>query len=392
MEPWKRMVYICLVGAFLMSVGISQFAPISPLYFHELGVKNPEEMSLWSGLAMGITFIMSAIVAPFWGRLADRKGRKITLLRASFGMSLCNIGLAFVQTPEQIILARFFQGLVNGFFSGSVALLASEVPKEHTGWSLGMLTSANLAGSLIGPIIGGYIASVFGIHIDFLIIGILMGIAFLSTYFFIHEDFTPAAAKEKQSLKTLYTHIPNFKTIITLYIAALIYSMCVMSLQPVMTVYIKGMVPANTANIALISGAVFSIMGVAQTMSSSYLGHMIDRIGPRRILLVSLVYVGLLTIPQAYVTNYVQLGILRFLQGLGMGGLLPSLHTYLSSLTPKQFSGQVFAYNQSMISIGFFLGAVGGSTIMASFGFTILFWVNGISFVLAALWILLKVR
>ena len=49
-----------------------------------------------------------------------------------------------------------------------------------------------------------------------------------------------------------------------------------------MTVYIKGMLPSNTENIAFISGAVFSAMGIAQFFSSSPLGKLVDRIGPRR--------------------------------------------------------------------------------------------------------------
>lgn len=391
MEPWKRTVYICLIGAFLMSVGVNQLAPILPLYFHLLGVENPEEISMWSGLAMGVTFIVCALVAPFWGRLADRKGRKITLLRASFGMALCNIALSFAQSPEQIVFFRLIQGCVNGFFSGSIALIATETPQAHTGWALGILTSANLAGSLVGPFIGGYISSVFGIRQDFFIVGILMLVAFFSTLLFVKEDFTPGPAKEKQSFSRMKAQLPDFKTISMLYVATLILSICIMCLQPVITVYIKGMMAPDTPNLALIAGAVFSIMGIAQMMSSSFLGKLVDRIGPKKVLIVALMYSGLLSIPQAYVTDVYQLAILRFLQGCGMGGLLPALNTYLSSKTPKALSGQVFAYNQSMQFIGLFIGAIGGSQLMAHLGFTTLFWMSGLLFIICGLWIKWKI-
>ena len=88
METWKRTVYISLICVFCTSFGVSQLAPILPLYFHDLGVQTPSAMSLWSGLATGATYLIVCLVAPFWGRIADKKGRKITLIRSSFGMAL----------------------------------------------------------------------------------------------------------------------------------------------------------------------------------------------------------------------------------------------------------------------------------------------------------------
>ena len=135
------------------------------------------------------------------------------------------------------------------------------------------------------------------------------------------------------------------------------------------------------------AGTVFSAMGIAQLLSSSPLGRLVDRMGPRQVLIISLIYVGFLNIPQAYVDNIYQLAAIRFLQGFGLGGMLPALNTYLSSKTPREFTGQIFSYNQSCLFFGYFLGAVGGSSIMAWLGFTTLFWWSGVLFILAALWI-----
>ena len=203
METWKRTVYISLVCVFCTSFGVSQLGPILPLYFHDLGVNTPEGMSLWSGLATGITFLIVCLAAPFWGRLADRKGRKITLIRSSFGMALCNVLIAFQTTPEGVVLIRLIQGLVSGFYSASITLIASESPIERTGWALGLLASANLAGSLIGPLLGGYIADTVGIRNDFIIVGILMGLAGVLATAFIHENYVPKPNIEKLSISKL---------------------------------------------------------------------------------------------------------------------------------------------------------------------------------------------
>lgn len=392
METWKRTVYISLVCVFCTSFGVSQLGPILPLYFHDLGVTTPEGMSLWSGLATGITFLIVCLAAPFWGRLADRKGRKITLIRSSFGMALCNVLIAFQTTPEGVVLIRLIQGLVSGFYSASITLIASESPIELTGWALGLLASANLAGSLIGPLLGGYIADTVGIRNDFIIVGILMGLAGVLATAFIHENYVPKPNIEKLSISKLKKQIPEFSSIVALCVASFIYAICIMSLQPVISVYIKSIVPSNTENLAFIAGAVFSAMGIAQLMSSSPLGKLVDKVGPRKVLVVSLIYVGLFNIPQAYVTDVYQLALIRFLQGFGLGGMLPALNTYLSSKTPREFTGQVFSYNQSCLFFGYFLGAIGGSSLMALLGFTTLFWVSGGLFILSALWIAFKLK
>ena len=392
METWKRTVYISLVCVFCTAFGVSQLAPILPLYFHDLGVQTPEAMSLWSGLATGATYIIVCLAAPFWGRVADKKGRKITLIRSSFGMALCNVLIAFQTTPEGVVLIRLIQGLVSGFYSASITLIASESPIERTGWALGLLASANLAGSLIGPLLGGYIADTVGIRNDFIIVGALMGLAGVLATIFIHENYVPQPNPEKLSIRKLKEQIPEFNSIVALCVASFIYAICIMSLQPVISVYIKGIVPSDTENLAFIAGAVFSAMGIAQLMSSSPLGKLVDKIGPRKVLVVSLIYVGILNIPQAYVSDVYQLAIIRFLQGFGLGGMLPALNTYLSSKTPREFTGQVFSYNQSCLFFGYFLGSVGGASLMAWLGFTTLFWVSGGLFILSALWIGFKLK
>ena len=392
METWKRTVYISLVCVFCTAFGVSQLAPILPLYFHDLGVQTPEAMSLWSGLATGATYIIVCLAAPFWGRVADKKGRKITLIRSSFGMALCNILIAFQTTPEGVVLIRLVQGLVSGFYSASITLIASESPIERTGWALGLLASANLAGSLIGPLLGGYIADTVGIRNDFIIVGTLMGLAGVLATIFIHENYVPQPNPGKLSIRKLKEQIPEFNSIVALCVASFIYAICIMSLQPVISVYIKGIVPSDTENLAFIAGAVFSAMGIAQLMSSSPLGKLVDKIGPRKVLVVSLIYVGILNIPQAYVSDVYQLAIIRFLQGFGLGGMLPALNTYLSSKTPREFTGQVFSYNQSCLFFGYFLGSVGGASLMAWLGFTTLFWVSGGLFIISALWIGFKLK
>lgn len=392
MEAWKRTVYISFLCTFCTSFGVSQLSPILPLYFHEMGVEAAEELARWAGLATGVTYLVVCLSAPFWGRMADKHGRKITLIRSSFGMAICNFIIAFQHTPEGVVFMRLIQGLVSGFYTACITLIAAETPLDHTGWALGLLASAQLSGSLVGPLIGGYIADEIGIRNDFILVGCLMLIAFILSYLFIHENYVPNKDKVTLTFKQLKVALPEFDAIVALCITSFIYAICIMSLQPIIAVYIKGIVPPETKNLGFIAGAVFSMMGLAQLVSSSPIGGLVDRIGARKVLITSLIYVGVLNIPQAYVTDVYQLAAVRFLQGLGLGGMLPALNTFLASKIDKALSGQVFAYNQSCQFFGYFIGAVCGSNLMALLGFTTLFWASGLLFIVAAIWVAFKLK
>ena len=392
MEDWKRTVYISFLCTFCTSFGVSQLSPILPLYFHEMGVESAEELARWAGLATGVTYLVVCLSAPFWGRMADKHGRKITLIRSSFGMAICNFIIAFQHTPEGVVFMRLIQGLVSGFYTACITLIAAETPLDHTGWALGLLASAQLSGSLVGPLIGGYIADEIGIRNDFILVGCLMLIAFILSYLFIQENYVPNKDKVTLTFKQLKVALPEFDAIVALCITSFIYAICIMSLQPIIAVYIKGIVPPETENLGFIAGAVFSMMGLAQLVSSSPIGGLVDRIGARKVLITSLIYVGVLNIPQAYVTDVYQLAAVRFLQGLGLGGMLPALNTFLASKIDKALSGQVFAYNQSCQFFGYFIGAVCGSNLMALLGFTTLFWASGLLFIVAAIWVAFKLK
>lgn len=389
MELWKRTLYVCLFGAFMASVGLSQAAPLIPLYLQDLGVHDQGSLANWSGIAMGVTYLMVALVSPFWGKLADRKGRKLILLRASFGMMVTNALLGFAQSPEHVVMIRILNGMVSGFFSGSITLVATQTPESRTGWALGLLSAANLGGSLLGPMIGGYMGSTFGIRYAFFVVSALLGIAFLSSLLFIKEDFTPKVKGPDPSFKDLQQSISNWKGLIFVSIASFIFAFTTMASAPILSVFVQHIVGRGHEHIALLAGLAFTSTGIAQMLASSVLGRYIDKLGPQFILWTSFIYVGCLTIPQAFTDSIIVLCIIRFLLGFGLGGLLPGINTYIASITPKHLAGQIFAYNQSTLFFGYFMGAVGGSAIVSQWGFSTMFIVTGM--IIALTGVFLKV-
>src|SRR5580693_482609 len=81
-QYWRRNLAVCLVGSFTTIVAMTLLLPFLPIYVEQLGVSDPAAIAQWSGVAYGATFFAAALVAPLWGRLADRYGRKLMLIRA----------------------------------------------------------------------------------------------------------------------------------------------------------------------------------------------------------------------------------------------------------------------------------------------------------------------
>lgn len=163
MELWRRNLIVCWFGAFVTNIGLSQIAPVLPLYIRHLGVQNTALIEQMSGIAFGIIYITLAAFSPIWGHLADKFGRKPMLLRSSLGMAIIIFSMGFVQNVYQLIFLRFLQGTVSGYTTACTTLIATQTDKEHAGWALGSLATASIGGSLLGPMIGGFIEDNFGL-------------------------------------------------------------------------------------------------------------------------------------------------------------------------------------------------------------------------------------
>src|SRR3984885_5628394 len=85
---WRRNLAVCLIGPFPTIGAMARLLPFLPVYIADLGVTDQAAIAQWSGVAFGATFFSAALVAPFWGWMADRFGRKLMLVRASLGMAI----------------------------------------------------------------------------------------------------------------------------------------------------------------------------------------------------------------------------------------------------------------------------------------------------------------
>lgn len=219
---WKRNLTVTWLGCFLTGAAFSLVMPFLPLYVEQLGVTGHSALNMWSGLVFSITFLFSAIASPFWGGLADRKGRKIMLLRSALGMAIVMMLMGMAQNIWQFLLLRALLGLLGGFIPNANALIATQIPRHKSGWALGTLSTGAVSGALLGPLAGGFLADHWGLRTVFFMTAAVLFICFLFTLFLIRENFVPIARKEMLSAREVFSSLQNPKLVLSLFVTSLI--------------------------------------------------------------------------------------------------------------------------------------------------------------------------
>ena len=385
MKIWKRNLIVCWFGMFVTGIGISQIAPVMPLYIQHFGINDTKLISQLSGIAFGSTYIISAIFSPIWGRAADKFGRKPMLLRASLGMSIVIGLMGFAPNVYALIGLRLLQGTIAGYSTACTTLIAVQTDKENAGFALGTLSTANIAGSLLGPTIGGFIEEIFNLKSVFFITSALLFIAFITTALFVKDTFV-RENKEVPKFKEVWKVIPEKNLTITLFVTFFILNMALYSVEPIITIYVDQL-SKNSSHVALLSGIIFSVSGVANIIAAPRLGKLSDKIGTHKIMLVAIIVAGIIFIPQAFVKNPWELMVLRFILGLAAGGLNPSINILLKKITPPSLTGRVFGYNMSAAYLGVFGGSVLGGQIASYLGIKYVFFMTSSLLFINAIWV-----
>jgi DHA1 family multidrug resistance protein-like MFS transporter len=381
MEAWKLNLISVWLGCFFTGLAMSQILPFLPLYVEQLGVSGHQSLSIWSGLVFSGTFLVSALVSPLWGSLADRKGRKLMLLRASLGMAIVIALQGMVTNVYQLFALRALMGLTSGYIPNAMALVASQVPRDKSGWALGTLSTGQISGVIAGPLLGGLMADHVGLRVVFFVTAGLMFVSFLITLFLIKERRIEVKKADRLSGKAVFQSLPYPALIVTLFISTLMIQLANSSISPILTLFIKEL-SGDSGNIAFISGMIAAVPGVAALISAPRLGRLGDRIGTARILLAALGLTTLLFAIMAWVETPLQLGILRFLLGFADGALMPAVQTLLLKYSSDQVTGRIFGYNQSFMYLGNVVGPLIGSGVSALMGFR---WVFAVTAVLVLL-------
>src|SRR6201996_6298433 len=378
-DPWMRNLIVCVFGSSPPILAMTLLLPFLPLYIEQLGETDHAAIVQWSGIAYGATFFTAALAAPLWGRLGDRYGRKLMLIRASLGMSIAMSLIGMAHSVWQLVALRLMTGLLGGYASGSMVLVAAQTPKARSGWALGVMSAGIMAGNLVGPLIGGVLPPLIGIRSTFFLAGAVIFVTFLGTTFFIREVPRPAQARTRKPGGG-WSRIPDKLPIVAMLVTGLLLMVAQMSIEPIITVYVAQFV--EPARVTFIAGIVMSAAALGSILSSSHLGKLADRVGHWTVITASLGISALLLIPQAFIDSGWQLIVLRFLMGLALGGLLPCIASVIRHNVPETIAGGMLGYSVSAQYAGQVIGPIAGGFVGGHIGMRAVF--LGTSALLAA--------
>jgi MFS transporter, DHA1 family, multidrug resistance protein len=389
---WRRTLWAMVGIQLLMTGSFSFLSPIVPLMLPALGVTSVQGVDIWSGAITGATSFVAAFASPMWGRIADKHGRKLSLLRSSCAIAIFTAIMGLSTDVWQFFAARALMGMFAGFSTSAIALVASQAPERRLGYALGWLASGQMVGSLIGPVIGGILADVTGSYrTPFYITS---GVTFAGlglVWFFVNEDFTPP--KEGTKSRSLFSSMRlliGSAGLMALFFVLLMAQLSVRTVQPVVTIFVQELI-GSPPQIATLAGIAFSITGLANLVASPFLGNRSDVIGYRRVLLICLLGATLTSAPQIFVNNYWVFVAERFAVGLFIGGILPTANALIGRSVSRENRGTVYGMTASATFLGNSLGPLSGGLIAAELGLRWVFAITAILLLGNLIWVWFKV-
>jgi DHA1 family multidrug resistance protein-like MFS transporter len=387
-ELWKRNLGILCFTQFIVMAAMSLILPFLPLYLEQdMGIVDEKELHLWTGVIFGANFLSAFLFSPIWGKLADRYGRKIMLIRSGFGMALITTAMGFATSPVHLLILRFLNGTVAGFIPASIALVSTNTPKERTGYALGALQAGGVGGSICGPFIGGLMAEWIGFRSIFFVTGGLLLLAAILVTFLVKEINKPDG---KQMEKTGF--IEDFRKIIqtapmpALFASGFMIQFALFGTTPFISSFVKQLWDQQE-NVSFLAGNAIAVTGFATMMFAPLLGKWGDRFGSRHVLFYCLAGAGLFFIPHAFVFSVWQLFLCRFLLGMCIGGMLPSVNSLIRQYAPKGMESRTYGYSNSSLFLGGMIGPIAGGMLASSFGLKWLFLIAGILLLINAVWV-----
>lgn len=373
---WKILLAMMVTFALMMSSSYTMLIPFLPIYMQsELGA-TADNVSLWSGVTYAITFAISAFVSPIWGKLSDKMGKKPMIIRASFLLAITYFLGGIVRTPFELFLVRAFQGIASGLWPACLVMMSACVPKNKIGISMGLMQSANICGGIIGPLLGGILATAFGMRNSFYVGAVALSLITVTTILFIKE---PPVAPEKEINKAQNTSYLTFiknKNILILLLCVCMTNLVILQIQPIVSLYVQQL-SHNSDKAVLLTGFIMSLGGIAGALASPLWGKTGQKVGFYKTITLAFISAGLLMSLQGVPNSLVLFGLMQFLCGLGFSGIFPSANSILVLLTPPSSRGIGFGSLFSAQMIGGALGPVIGGVIVSFMSFNTVYIISG---------------
>lgn len=307
-----RNLFAIAAACFIGYAGFTLAMPLLPLYFASLGMQDAGEIALWSGISLGITPGMTALLAPLWGRLADRFGNKLLVIRSLVAFAVTMVAMGLVTRPWHVVALRVVQGLFSGYGALTVAMAADAAPPGRMAASIGTVQTAQRLGPAVGPVFGGVLAWAIGVRHTFFVSAAFYVAALVLVWTWYHDPRSPVAARgaatpDDAAHDAAHDAPPaarplTFRSMLALQnlmlLMGVIFALQLVdrSFAPILPLYLSAAgVPA--ARVALYTGLLLSIGAATGAAGNLATQRLLGRYAPRTLLRAVAVVAGVTLVP-----------------------------------------------------------------------------------------------
>lgn len=354
---WKRNLYILWAAQLIAMIGMSACVPFLPLYIRELGITDLAETKRWAGLVHAGPFFLSFITTPIWGALGDKYGKKPMVVRAVFGLAVSVCLMAFASDVWQLFFLRILQGAVSGFVAASLALVSATTPTAQSGFAIGFLQTSISTGTVVGPLVGGVIADLWGLRSVFLVVAALCFVSGAIIVWFVRENRAATSTTEPKRVRENIRFILDRPELRRIMLYIIVVQSGIVFVSPIFVLFLESLhTPASL--LKTLTGVMIGSVGLFSAIFAPIWGKRNDRQDYRKTLAMALPFVGGATFLQAFVPSYEYLFPLRAIIGIFTAALIPTLYTALSKRSPNDARGGLMGLASSATLLGNLLAPV----------------------------------
>lgn len=340
---WRRNLFAVTAACFIGFTGFTLVMPFLPLYFQQLGVTDVAAVARWSGLSLGVTPAMTALLAPFWGRLADRFGRKIMIERSLVAFIVLMAAMAFATKAWHVFAIRAAQGLFAGYGALALTMAADSAPRDRVAESIGYVQTAQRLGPAVGPAIGGAVAQVVGLRHAFLVTAVFYLVALVLVFVMYDERTAAHRAEGPAAGRVSFRNVLDFENFVLLMVLVFGLQFVDRSFGPILPLYVAALgTPAG--RVTLVSGVVFSIAAATGALGHHACGMLLRRgTAPRVIGWTLAIAAGAAAACLAARASWVLVAATPFF-GLAIGVATTAAYTAASAVIPPGARGAGFGF------------------------------------------------
>jgi len=350
---WRRNLAALVAAVFIGFTGFTLVMPFLPIYIQQMGETDLGAIAMWTGVSLGVTPAMTALFAPIWGRLADRFGRKVMVLRSLASFVILMAAMGFARAPWHLFALRLVQGFFAGYGALCLAMAAEGAPEGRMAQSIGVVQTAQRLGPALGPVIGGIVAAWVGLRATFLVTASFYLVAFVLVAV-VYVEKAPSAGKAHAALpseRVTFTNVLAFENFLLLMALIFGFQFVDRSLGPVLPLHLSS-IGVPDSKVALASGVIFSALACAAALGHHLCATFLSRWGARRSLTRASMIAAAGAAGMALSVNVWLFGATASIFGIGIGVAMTAAYTTAASAIPEAARAFGFGFLTSASLVG----------------------------------------